>query len=99
MRELRELLGSAHNYDGTVSKVLIEREIIIQTLCLLKNQNAKLIKLQEEAAWLIANFSAGDSSDTAYLVQQGCIPILAECIQINNNDLQQNVSRCFTVLF
>jgi hypothetical protein len=60
-------------------------------LSLLSEQFSKISRLQSEAAWLIANISAGEASDNAYLVEQNCVPILCDCIKSSNEDLQESV--------
>jgi hypothetical protein len=51
--------------------------------------------LQVEAAWTIANLSAGESSDTEYLVKIGVLPKLYKALRVNNEELHENVLKYF----
>lgn len=89
----RESVGSSDCWVN--GKTIIEMGIIPNVLYLLSEKFHPISRMQAEAAWLIANVSAWEVHDNEYLVQQGCIPTLRECLKAKNEDLQENVKIFF----
>jgi len=86
---LRESIGNDEN--KVPARAIIELDIVPVLLNLLGEDFEKLRNLQSECAWLLANISAGSSEDTAYLFDQGILPVLYGSLSTTNEDLHENV--------
>lgn len=69
--------------------------IVPHVLHLLNASFSNQKKLQTEAAWLIANISAGTQKDTLYLIDQNCISIFFKCLKLDNQEVHENVIKLF----
>jgi hypothetical protein len=89
IKKIREAIGE--DEDKIPGRAIIELDLVPAILKLLGEQFEKNLSLQAEAAWLLANISAGSSEDTSYLFDQGILPVLFVCLRTTNEDLHENV--------
>ncbi len=80
------------NEDRIHPKAVIDIGIVPDLLALLHEDLAEEGKLQTQAAWLLANITAGTSEDTMHLVKSNCIPIFARSLRLKNDEVHENVS-------
>jgi len=88
IQTLREAVGTKNMY--VTPYTIAAMGILPRVLELLREDYRKISRLQSEAAWLIANVLSGDTEITVNLVQDNCVPILIDCLQSTNEDLQEN---------
>ena len=80
------------NNDRIPPKAVIDMGIVPDLLALLHEDLAEQGRLQTQAAWLLANITAGTSDDTMYLVKCNCIPIFARSLRLKSDEVHENVS-------
>lgn len=91
VKEIRDNIGSD---EGKIpSAYIIDTGIVMDVVALLTEKYEKFKKLQVEAAWFVANLSAGRADDTKYLVGLNIIPVLFECLKVKNEELHENVKK------
>jgi len=87
---LRECISS--KTDPLPGRVVNDMEMLPHLLNLLSDKFADEKDLQTEVAWLLANISAGTSSDTQVLVEMNIIPVMAHALRETvNDDLHENI--------
>ena len=78
--------------DRILPRAVINLGIVPDLLSLLSDNLIEQAKLQTQAAWLLANITAGTSDDALYLVECNCIPIFARSLKLKNDEVHENVS-------
>lgn len=78
--DLRDLIGA----EQLIGSIMIKIGMAPDILYLLTNSFPKHYSLQENAHWVIINLTAGPTEDIVILVDQGCIPILVDCLHKHN---------------
>jgi len=76
--------------DRILPRAVINMGIVPDLLNLLHEDFSEHSQVQNQAAWLLANLTAGNSDDVAYLVQCNCIPIFSRTLRFKFDELHEN---------